>query len=62
MICFWCINTLLLFDSSSALLRSSLISSAHGNSSVVADQIALKLVGEDGYVVTEAGFGADIGR
>ena len=32
-----------------------------GNSSVVADQIALKLVGEDGYVVTEAGFGADIG-
>ncbi|MEM7797560.1 MAG: formate--tetrahydrofolate ligase [Chloroflexota bacterium] len=34
---------------------------AHGNSSIVADQIALKLVGEDGYVVTEAGFGADIG-
>ncbi|CAL8139524.1 unnamed protein product [Orchesella dallaii] len=34
---------------------------AHGNSSIVADKIALKLVGEDGYVVTEAGFGADIG-
>ncbi|KAG1660205.1 C-1-tetrahydrofolate synthase, cytoplasmic [Nymphon striatum] len=34
---------------------------AHGNSSVLADQIALKLVGTDGYVVTEAGFGADIG-
>jgi formyltetrahydrofolate synthetase len=34
---------------------------AHGNSSIVADQIALKLVGEDGFVVTEAGFGADIG-
>ncbi|HSH01016.1 MAG TPA: formate--tetrahydrofolate ligase [Anaerolineae bacterium] len=34
---------------------------AHGNSSIVADQIALKLVGPDGYVVTEAGFGADIG-
>lgn len=34
---------------------------AHGNSSVVADQIALKLVGENGFVVTEAGFGADIG-
>ncbi len=34
---------------------------AHGNSSIVADQIALKLVGADGYVVTEAGFGADIG-
>jgi formyltetrahydrofolate synthetase len=34
---------------------------AHGNSSIVADQIALKLVGKDGYVVTESGFGADIG-
>jgi methylenetetrahydrofolate dehydrogenase (NADP+)/methenyltetrahydrofolate cyclohydrolase/formyltetrahydrofolate synthetase/formate--tetrahydrofolate ligase len=31
---------------------------AHGNSSIVADQIALR-VGE--YVVTESGFGADIG-
>uniref|UniRef100_A0A8C3RDM5 formate--tetrahydrofolate ligase n=1 Tax=Cyanoderma ruficeps TaxID=181631 RepID=A0A8C3RDM5_9PASS len=34
---------------------------AHGNSSVLADKIALKLVGENGFVVTEAGFGADIG-
>ncbi|CAM9463465.1 unnamed protein product [Chrysoparadoxa australica] len=34
---------------------------AHGNSSVVADKIALKLVGSEGIVVTEAGFGADIG-
>ncbi|GAB6026043.1 C-1-tetrahydrofolate synthase, cytoplasmic [Chamberlinius hualienensis] len=34
---------------------------AHGNSSIIADQIALKLVGESGFVVTEAGFGADIG-
>ncbi|XP_061429683.1 C-1-tetrahydrofolate synthase, cytoplasmic-like isoform X2 [Lethenteron reissneri] len=34
---------------------------AHGNSSVLADKIALKLVGEQGFVVTEAGFGADIG-
>jgi formyltetrahydrofolate synthetase len=34
---------------------------AHGNSSIVADQIALKLCGEDGFCVTEAGFGADIG-
>jgi formate--tetrahydrofolate ligase len=34
---------------------------AHGNSSIIADQIALKLVGENGFVVTEAGFGADIG-
>lgn len=42
---------------------------AHGNSSILADKIALKLAGvEDGqsaddygYVITEAGFGADIG-
>jgi len=34
---------------------------AHGNSSIVADQIALKLVQPDGFVLTEAGFGADIG-
>jgi methylenetetrahydrofolate dehydrogenase (NADP+)/methenyltetrahydrofolate cyclohydrolase/formyltetrahydrofolate synthetase len=31
---------------------------AHGNSSIVADQVALKL---GDYVVTESGFGADIG-
>lgn len=35
---------------------------AHGCSSVVADDVALKLVGQDGYVVTEAGFGSDIGK
>jgi formyltetrahydrofolate synthetase len=34
---------------------------AHGNSSIIADRIALKLVGPDGYVITESGFGADIG-
>lgn len=47
---------------------------AHGQSSILADkarehsehkntllQVALKLVGEQGYVITEAGFGADIG-
>jgi methylenetetrahydrofolate dehydrogenase (NADP+) / methenyltetrahydrofolate cyclohydrolase / formyltetrahydrofolate synthetase len=34
---------------------------AHGNSSIVADQIALKLAGSDGFVLTESGFGADIG-
>jgi formyltetrahydrofolate synthetase len=30
-------------------------------SSIIADKIALKCVGSDGFVVTEAGFGADIG-
>jgi methylenetetrahydrofolate dehydrogenase (NADP+)/methenyltetrahydrofolate cyclohydrolase/formyltetrahydrofolate synthetase len=34
---------------------------AHGNSSIIADQIGLKLVGSDGYLVTESGFGADMG-
>jgi len=34
---------------------------AHGNSSIVADQIGLKLVGANGYLVTESGFGADCG-
>jgi methylenetetrahydrofolate dehydrogenase (NADP+)/methenyltetrahydrofolate cyclohydrolase/formyltetrahydrofolate synthetase len=34
---------------------------AHGQSSILADRIALKLVGPQGYVVTESGFGADIG-
>lgn len=28
---------------------------AHGNSSILADRIGLKLVGKDGYVVTEVG-------
>ena len=37
---------------------------AHGNSSIVADQIAAKLVGEDGFVVTEAGkwLSVEVGR
>ncbi|KAK0555446.1 tetrahydrofolate synthase [Tilletia horrida] len=42
---------------------------AHGNSSILADAVALKLAGLEegegpertGYVITEAGFGADIG-
>jgi hypothetical protein len=34
---------------------------ATGTSSIVADRVALKLAGPKGYVITEAGFGADIG-
>lgn len=34
---------------------------AHGCSSIIADAISLKLVGPEGIVVTEAGFGSDIG-
>jgi formate--tetrahydrofolate ligase len=33
---------------------------AIGNSSIIADAIALKAVGPDGFCVTEAGFGADM--
>lgn len=34
---------------------------AHGCSSIIADAVALKLVGPEGIVITEAGFGSDIG-
>uniref|UniRef100_A0A8C5W5G4 C-1-tetrahydrofolate synthase, cytoplasmic n=1 Tax=Microcebus murinus TaxID=30608 RepID=A0A8C5W5G4_MICMU len=34
---------------------------ARGNLSIIADRVALKLVGPEGFVVTEAGLGADIG-
>ncbi len=34
---------------------------AHGNSSIVADKIGLSLLGDDGYLVTESGFGSDCG-
>jgi formate--tetrahydrofolate ligase len=34
---------------------------ASGNSSVIADQVGLVMVGDGGFVITEAGFGADIG-
>lgn len=34
---------------------------AHGNSSIIADKVALDLVGDEGFVVTEAGFASDIG-
>lgn len=30
---------------------------AHGNSSIIADKVALSIVGSEGYVLTEAGFG-----
>jgi formyltetrahydrofolate synthetase len=34
---------------------------AHGNSSIVADQVALGLLADGGYLVTECGFGSDCG-
>merc|ERR1739844_652652 len=38
-----------------------IVTRAPGFLSILADKISLKLVGEEGFVVTEAGFGADIG-
>ncbi|XP_064549646.1 C-1-tetrahydrofolate synthase, cytoplasmic isoform X1 [Drosophila montana] len=34
---------------------------AHGCNSIIADEVGLKLVGTEGFVCTEAGFGSDIG-
>ncbi|KAJ8940750.1 hypothetical protein NQ314_010612 [Rhamnusium bicolor] len=34
---------------------------AHGSNSIIADKIALKLVGENGIVLTEAGFSSEVG-
>ena len=34
---------------------------AHGQSSVIADEMALRLAGPNGFCVTESGFGADMG-
>lgn len=34
---------------------------AHGQSSILADEMALRLAGPDGFCVTESGFGADMG-
>jgi len=55
-------NTMQTLEGTPALVHAGPFANiAHGNSSVVADKIALKLVGRDGYVITEAGFGSDMG-
>ncbi len=52
-------NLLQTLEHTPALIHtSSLANIAHGSSSILADQIALKL---HDYVVTEAGFGSDLG-
>lgn len=35
---------------------------AHGCSSIISDLIGLKLVGKEGFLITEAGFGSEIGK
>jgi len=55
-------NTMQTLEGTPALVHAGPFANiAHGNSSIVADKIGLKLVGKDGYVLTEAGFGADMG-
>merc|ERR1719412_993205 len=55
-------NTMQTLEGTPALVHAGPFANiAHGNSSVIADKIGLKLVGKDGYVLTEAGFGADMG-
>jgi len=55
-------NTMQTVEGTPALVHSGPFANiAHGNSSIIADKMALKLVGKDGYVLTEAGFGSDMG-
>eukprot|EP00445_Apocalathium_hangoei_P041367 CAMPEP_0203969870 /NCGR_PEP_ID=MMETSP0359-20131031/97676_1 /ASSEMBLY_ACC=CAM_ASM_000338 /TAXON_ID=268821 /ORGANISM="Scrippsiella Hangoei, Strain SHTV-5" /LENGTH=685 /DNA_ID=CAMNT_0050907813 /DNA_START=47 /DNA_END=2104 /DNA_ORIENTATION=- len=55
-------NTMQTLEGTPALVHTGPFANiAHGNSSIIADKIGLKMVGKDGYVLTEAGFGADMG-
>lgn len=55
-------NTMQTLEGTPALVHAGPFANiAHGNSSIIADKIGLKLVGKDGYVLTEAGFGSDMG-
>ncbi len=54
-------NLMQTLENSAAIVHAGPFANiAHGNSSIIADMIGLKLV-SDGYVVTESGFGADCG-
>merc|ERR1740121_830176 len=55
-------NTMQTLEGTPALVHAGPFANiAHGNSSIIADKIGLKLVGKGGYLLTEAGFGADMG-
>lgn len=55
-------NTMQTLEGTPALVHAGPFANiAHGNSSIIADLIGLKLVGKEGYVLTEAGFGSDMG-
>jgi formyltetrahydrofolate synthetase len=54
-------NLMQTLENSAAIVHAGPFANiAHGNSSIIADMIGLKLV-PDGYLVTESGFGADCG-
>ncbi len=54
-------NLMQTLENSAAIVHAGPFANiAHGNSSIIADIIGLKLV-SDGYLVTESGFGADCG-
>jgi methylenetetrahydrofolate dehydrogenase (NADP+)/methenyltetrahydrofolate cyclohydrolase/formyltetrahydrofolate synthetase len=54
-------NLMQTLENSAAIVHAGPFANiAHGNSSIIADMIGLKMV-SDGYLVTESGFGADCG-
>jgi formyltetrahydrofolate synthetase len=54
-------NLMQTLENSAAIVHAGPFANiAHGNSSIIADLIGLKMV-SDGYLVTESGFGADCG-
>jgi formyltetrahydrofolate synthetase len=54
-------NLMQTLENSAAMVHAGPFANiAHGNSSIIADKIGLKMV-SDGYLVTESGFGADCG-
>jgi len=54
-------NLMQTLENSAAMVHAGPFANiAHGNSSIIADKIGLKMI-SDGYLVTESGFGADCG-
>ena len=54
-------NLMQTLENSAAIVHAGPFANiAHGNSSIIADKIGLKMI-SDGYLVTESGFGADCG-
>merc|ERR1712190_562660 len=55
-------NTMQTAEGTPALVHAGPFANiAHGNSSIIADKLGLKLVGKGGFLLTEAGFGSDMG-